>query len=106
MPDQESIGFEVDYKFNANSLWEAPMLGTFGTGDMAAIPGVSPEILRSFLRGGIFEVFSAEGFELQAVGKEADFGSRRLKPGVKKYGLFQELFFVAHQQVKGDWAIC
>jgi hypothetical protein len=50
--------------------------------------------------------FSAEGFELQAVGKEADFGSRRLKPGVKKYGLFQELFFVAHQQVKGDWAIC
>ena len=29
-----------------------------------------------------------------------------LKMKVKKHGVFQELFFVEHQWVKGDWAIC
>jgi hypothetical protein len=42
----------------------------------------------------------------EEVGQEARFCGRRLKMKVKKIGVFQELFFVVFQQVKGDWAIC
>jgi hypothetical protein len=33
-------------------------------------------------------------------------GVERLKSKVKKYGVFQDLFFVDGEEVKGDWAIC
>jgi hypothetical protein len=54
----------------------------------------------------IFGFFGADDFELQVVGEKEDFRVRRLKMKVKKYGLFQQLFFVEQQEFKGDWAIC
>jgi hypothetical protein len=54
----------------------------------------------------IFGFFGADDFELQVVGEKEDFRVRRLKMKVKKYGLFQQLFFVDGEEVKGDWAIC
>jgi hypothetical protein len=54
----------------------------------------------------IFGFFGTDDFDLQVVGEKEDFRGRGLKRNFQKNGLFQELFFVDGEGVRGDWAIC
>ena len=50
--------------------------------------------------------FVAQAIAAEEVVDDEGFCGRGLKSRVKKYGLFQELFCVDGEEVKGDWAIC